>query len=213
MINAVLFDFGGVVTSSPFEAFSRYEADNGLPAGLIRRINSTNPDHNAWAKLERNEVSRVDFAELFEAEGVALGHSVSAEAVLGCLKTELRPEMVVAIRQLRRTHKTAILTNNLVSHEEADVTTSPTGDMRAVMGDVDVLVESSKVGVRKPEPRFYEIACELLGVHPTECVFLDDLGVNLKPARAMGMTTIKVMNGDQALADLEAALDMPLRNL
>ncbi len=213
MIEAVLFDFGGVVTSSPFEAFSRYEADNGLPAGLIRQINATNPDDNAWAKLERSEVDHDGFAALFEAEGAALGYSLSAAAVLRCLKTELRPTMVDAIRTLRGVYKTAILTNNLVSKREAEIATSPTGDMRAVMGDVDVLVESSKVGVRKPEPRFYEIACELLGVGPPACVFLDDLGINLKPARAMGMTTIKVLSADQALIDLEAVLGTPLRDL
>ncbi len=211
-IEAVLFDFGGVVTTSPFDGFARYEATAGLPAGLIRQINATDPDNNAWAKLERSDVDRDEFCHLFEAEGAALGHEVSAAAVLDCLKTELRPAMVQAIKQLTNTHKTAILTNNLVSDDEIDAETTPTGDMHAVMDDVDVVVESSKVGVRKPEPRFYEIACELLGVEPAACVFLDDLGINLKPARAMGMTTIKVLDGDQALADLEAVLGLTLRS-
>lgn len=210
-IQAVLFDFGGVVTGSPFEGFARYEAASGLPAGLIRRINSTNPDTNAWAKLERSEVDRAGFIELFEAEGRALGHEVSADAVLACLKNELRPEMVAAIHRLTQTHKTAILTNNLHADDEVDAETSPTGDMQAVMDVVDVVVESSKVGVRKPEPRFYEIACEQLGVEPGSCVFLDDLGINLKPARAMGMTTIKVTSGPQALDELEAVLGIGLR--
>lgn len=211
MIEAVLFDFGGVVTTSPFEGFARYEAAAGLPDGLIRAINSTNPDDNAWAKLERSDVDRREFAELFEAEAAALGHEVSALAVLECLKTKLRPAMVTAIGRLTETHKTAILTNNLVSDDSADSQTSPTGDMHAVMHDVDVVVESSKVGVRKPEIRFYEIACELLGVEPAACVFLDDLGINLKPARAMGMTTIKVLDGGQALEDLEEVIGRPLR--
>ena len=210
-IEAVLFDFGGVVTGSPFEGFARYEAASGLPEGLIRQINSTNPDTNAWAKLERSEVDRDEFMALFEAEGRALGHEVSAEAVLACLKNELRPEMVTAIHKLTATHKTAILTNNLHADDEADVETSPTGDMQAVMDVVDVVVESSKVGIRKPEPRFYEIACEQLGVEPSACVFLDDLGINLKPARAMGMTTIKVTSGPQALDELEAVLGLSLR--
>lgn len=210
-IQAVLFDFGGVVTGSPFEGFARYEAANGLPDGLIRQINSTDPDTNAWAKLERSEVDREGFIELFEAEGRALGHEVSAEAVLACLKNDLRPEMVVAINKLTDTHKTAILTNNLHADDEVDAETSPTGDMQAVMDVVDVVVESSKVGIRKPEPRFYEIACEQLSVEPAACVFLDDLGINLKPARAMGMTTIKVTSGPQALDELEAVLGIGLR--
>ena len=210
-IEAVLFDFGGVVTGSPFEGFARYEAAAGLPDGLVRQINSTNPDTNAWAKLERSEVDRDEFMALFEAEGRALGDEVSAEAVLACLKNELRPEMVTAIHRLTQTHKTAILTNNLHADDEVDTETSPTGDMAAVMDVVDVVVESSKVGVRKPEVRFYEIACEQLGVEPSACVFLDDLGINLKPAKAMGMTTIKVTGGHQALDELEAVLGISLR--
>ena len=83
------------------------------------------------------------------------------------------------------------------------------------VGDVmvmfDHVVESSKVGCRKPEPRFYEIACDLLGVEPSECVFLDDLGVNLKPAKAMGMTTIKVGAAEPAIAELERVLGIDLR--
>ena len=210
MIEAVLFDFGGVITTSPFEGFARYERAAGLPEGLIRSINATEADHNAWAKLERSEVDREGFIELFEAEGRALGYDLSAAAVLECLKTELRPSMVAAVHALTATHRTAILTNNLAPDDAADADTSPTGDMHAVMDVVDVVVESSKVGVRKPESRFYEIACELLGVAPSACLFLDDLGINLKPARAMGMTTIKVVNGQQALADLEAAVGRSL---
>ena len=75
----------------------------------------------------------------------------------------------------------------------------------------DEIIESSVVGVRKPEPRFYEIACERLGVDPSECVFLDDLGINLKPARAMGMQTIKVVDPDVALAELETIVGISLR--
>ena len=212
MIDAVLFDFGGVITTSPFEQFARYEASAGLPEGLIRRINATNPDTNAWARLERSEVDRDGFVGLFEAEAAALGHEVDARAVLDCLKTELRPEMVATVRRLRETHKTAILTNNLLADDEADAGTSPTGDMHAVMGEVDAVVESSKVGVRKPEQRFYEIACQMLGVEPSSCVFLDDLGVNLKPARAMGMRTIKVLTSTQALDELETIVGLRLRS-
>ena len=211
MIEAVLFDFGGVITTSPFEGFARYERTAGLPEGFIRQMNATNPDSNAWAKLERSEVDRHGFIQLFEAEGRALGHEVSAAAVLECLKTELRAEMVGAVHRLTATHKTAILTNNLIADDEADVDTSPTGDMHAVMDVVDVVVESSKVGVRKPEVRFYEIACAQLDVSPEACVFLDDLGINLKPAKAMGMTTIKVTGADQALDELEAVVGRSLR--
>lgn len=206
MFDAVLFDFGGVITSSPFEGFDRYERAAGLPVGLIRQINSTDPDDNAWAKLERSDVDRDGFCDLFEAEARALGQEVDARSVLECLKTKLRPEVVAAVRRLSADYKTAILTNNLVADDDADSSVSPTGDMASVVPYVDAVIESSKVGVRKPETQFYEIACDTLGVLPSSCVFLDDLGVNLKPARAMGMTTIKVTSGSQALADLEAVL-------
>lgn len=210
MIEAVLFDFGGVITGSPFEGFARYEAAAGLPDGLVRQLNSTNPDTNAWAKLERSEVDHAGFCALFEAEALAAGHEVDAEEVLACLKNDLRPRMVAALRTIAASYKTAILTNNLASHDDDDPSASPTGDMSSALEIVDLVVESSKVGIRKPEPRFYEIACEGLGVAPSACVFLDDLGINLKPARAMGMTTFKVVNPDDTLAELGPLLGLEL---
>ena len=205
MIRAVLWDFGGVILSSPFEAFNRYEAVNGLPLDFIRSVNATNPDTNAWARLERNDVSPETFDALFAEESEALGNRVPGADVLGLLSGEIRQEMVTALdRVIRAGYRTACLTNNVVG-----------GEQRMDVGDVmvmfDHIVESSKVGCRKPEPRFYEIACELVGVEPSECVFLDDLGINLKPARTMGMTTIKVGAADQAITDLERVLGINLR--
>lgn len=214
MVRAALFDFGGVILSSPFEAFARYERANGLPEGLIRRLNATNPDDNAWAKLERSEVDLAGFAELFEAEARAIGHEVDGRAVIGLLGGEVRPAMVDALRRCSERLSTAMLTNNFVSGMGDDTEADPTGrraQIAQIMGLFDVIVESSKVGVRKPDPRFYEIACEQLGIEPSEAVFLDDLGVNLKPARAMGMTTIKVVDPDDAIAELETVVGFSLR--
>ncbi|MFP4513578.1 MAG: HAD-IA family hydrolase [Acidimicrobiales bacterium] len=214
MVRAALFDFGGVILSSPFEAFARYERANGLPEGLIRRLNATNPDDNAWAKLERSEVDLAGFAELFEAEARAIGYEVDGRAVIGLLGGEVRPAMVDALRRCSERLSTAMLTNNFVSGMGDDTEADPTGrraQIAQIMGLFDVIVESSKVGVRKPDPRFYEIACEQLGIEPSEAVFLDDLGVNLKPARAMGMTTIKVVDPDDAIAELETVVGFSLR--
>lgn len=206
MIRAVLWDFGGVILSSPFEAFNRYEEANGLPADFIRTVNATNPDHNAWARLERSDIDPAEFHTAFGDESEALGHRIGGGDVLALLAGSVRPEMVTALRGvIAAGYRTACLTNNVVS--DAD----PRADVADVMGLFDHVVESSKVGCRKPEPRFYEIACELVGVEPAECVFLDDLGVNLKPAAAMGMTTIKVVTADQAITDLESVLAVPLR--
>ena len=205
MIRAVLWDFGGVILSSPFEAFNRYEAANGLPTDFIRGVNATNPDANAWALLERNDVAPDEFDALFADESEALGHRIPGADVLGLLSGEIRPEMVTALdRVIRAGYRTACLTNNVVG-----------GEQRMEVGDVmvmfDHVVESSKVGCRKPEPRFYEIACELVGIEPSGCVFLDDLGINLKPAKAMGMTTIKVGAAEPAITELEQVLGITLR--
>jgi putative hydrolase of the HAD superfamily len=207
MIEAVLFDFGGVILSSPFEAFSKYEAEIGVPDGLLRGLNATNPDANAWARLERSEVTIDEFCALYEEEAAAAGHTIDARRVLEALAGELRPEMVEALRRCSAQLKTACLTNNFVT-TPGHVDREP--QMAEVMALFHVVVESSKVGVRKPDPRFYEMACDLLDVKPEACVFLDDLGINLKPARAMGMTTIKVLGPQQALADLAAVVGFPL---
>lgn len=205
---AVLWDFGGVILSSPFEAFNHYERQHGLPQDFIRSVNATNHHHNAWALLERNEVGFEKFDELFAAESEALGHRVSGVDVRAMLGGEVRPEMVAALDRVKADgYVVACLTNNIIG---GDGSTPLDGERALQVADVmrrfDLILESSKVGVRKPEPRFYEIACELLRVHPSECIFLDDLGVNLKPAAAMGMTTIKVVDPERAIAELGALL-------
>lgn len=208
-IQAVLWDFGGVILSSPFEAFNTYEAEKGLPLDLIRRVNSTNPHSNAWALLERNDISPQEFDNLFATESEALGHRVPGADILALLSGDVRPRMVQALDTVKAAgFKIACLTNNVVSTEEP--ATERQAEVRTIMHKFDHVVESSKVGCRKPEPRFYEIACELLQVSPTECVFLDDLGINLKPAAAMGMRTIKVVHPDDALAELSGHLDLAL---
>ena len=208
-IRAVLWDFGGVILSSPFEAFNGYESQAGIPLDHIRRVNSTNPDGNAWALLERNDISPLEFDSLFASESEALGHRIPGADVLALLAGEVRPAMVTALDLIIASgYRTACLTNNVVS-------TSPDPSPRqievaAIMKKFDHVVESSKVGCRKPEPRFYEIACDLVGVAADECVFLDDLGVNLKPAAAMGMRTIKVGDPTIALQELSDHLGLQL---
>ena len=196
MIRAVLFDFGGVISSSPFEAFAHLEAERGLPADFIRTVNATNPDSNAWSKLERGEVDVETFGSLWSDEARALGHELDGRLVLEQLAGEIRPEMVNAIRSCGTKFKTACLTNNFT---QAEAILSE--EVAEVYGLFDAVLESRVLGVRKPDARFYELACEALDVEPGECVFLDDLGVNLKPARALGMQTIKVTDPDVALTE------------
>lgn len=213
-LTAVLWDFGGVILTSPFEAFNRLESRIGVPPDTIRRINATNPDDNAWARFERNDISANEFDQAFAAEALQSGFTIRGADVLSMLKGDIRPEMVRALDLVKSAgYKTACLTNNMVGGD--GVTERPANSREAeidlIMERFDAIVESSKVGVRKPEPRFYEIACRMLGVSPTQCVFLDDLGINLKPAAAMGMRTIKVLSADQAIDELEGHLGLSLR--
>lgn len=207
-VDAVLFDFGGVLAGSPFDAFARYEDEHGLPTGFIRSLNADNPHENAWARLERNELEFDEFCDAFEAEAMAAGGRLDTRALFATLSGDLRPEMLDAVRRCRDHFKTALLTNNFVTPLTGTDRGMAIGQVLALF---DVVVESSVVGIRKPDPRFYELACDQLGVAPERAVFLDDLGVNLKPARAMGMTTIKVEDPGEALAELEAVLGLSLR--
>ena len=206
---AVFWDFGGVILESPFDAFARYEANRGLPAGFLRKVNATNPDTNAWALLERNEVTPSTFDSLFAEESESLGHRVPGADVLALLAGEIRQPMVAALDRVTAAGFAMVcLTNNVVGGDKT--TPARAAAVNEVMARFDAVVESSKVGCRKPETRFYEIACELVGVTPRECVFLDDLGINLKPAAALGMHTIKVVDPAEALRQLGEAIDIEL---
>ena len=208
-LRAVFWDFGGVILSSPFEAFNRYESEHGLPRDFIRQVNAQNPDTNAWALLERNQIDPGEFDTLFATESHALGYAVPGADVLALLSGDVRPHMVDALDAvINAGFLTACLTNNVVTRSPEP--TARQREVAAIMDKFHHVVESSKVGCRKPEPRFYEIACEALQVSPHECVFLDDLGINLKPAAAMGMKTIKVADPTKALRELSEILSLPL---
>ena len=206
----VIFDFGGVITSSPFEAFNRMEAERGLPHNLVRQINAANPDGNAWALFERAEIDAARFDTLFAEEAMALGHDLPGRDVLALLVGDVRPQMVAALDWLKANgYRIGCITNNVPSSDGPNASnTDRLPAIAAIMARFDHVVESSKVGIRKPDPAIYRLACEALGVEPEECVYLDDLGINCKPAAAMGMAAIKVNSGAQALADLEAALGL-----
>lgn len=208
-IEAVIFDFGGVLTSSPFEAFARFETARGLPADIIRRTNAANHLENAWAKFERAEVDIETFDRLFAEESLALGAEVRGRDVLPLLQGDLRPEMVEALKRIKAQFKTGCITNNLPANAIGSLT-GRSLYIAEVMVLFDHVIESAKIGLRKPDPRIYELMVETLKVDPAKCVYLDDLGVNLKPAREMGMTTIKVTSGAQAIAELETATGLKL---
>lgn len=211
--SAVIFDFGGVITASPFEAFNRLEAERGLPQDFIRRVNAANPDSNAWALFERAEIDAATFGTRFAAEAAALGHELEGSAVLAVLSGAIRPAMVTALGQLAEAgYRLACITNNVPTGHGAGMARS--GDKadayEQVFARFEHVIESSKAGVRKPDPAIYLMMCEKLGLEAAECVYLDDLGINCKPAAALGMAAIKVTSGEQALADLSALLGLKL---
>src|SRR5580698_1148452 len=210
MIEAVIWDFGGVLTTSPFEAFARFETERGLPTDIIRRTNASNHWENAWAKFERAEIDIEKFDQLFAAESLALGAEVRGKDVLPLLSGDLRPEMVEALKRVKAKFKTGCITNNL----PANAIGSAAGRslyIAEVMALFDHVIESAKIGLRKPDPRIYQMMVEALAVDPRNCVYLDDLGVNLKPARDMGMKTIKVVSAAQAIGELEGVTGLMLR--
>ena len=214
LFDAVLWDFGGVITSSPFESFNRYEAERGLPHDYIRTVNSHNPNSNAWAMFERSDISREQFCDRFEQESAQHGHAVPGADVLSLLEGGVREDMVDALANIKTRYRIACLTNNVKSGKGPRMNSNPERAKRVaeVMEMFEFVLQSSEAGVRKPEPRFFEIACERLNISPNRAVYLDDLGINLKPARAMGMQTIKVLNPTQALDELEGILGHSVRN-
>lgn len=213
MIEAVLWDFGGVLTTSPFEAFNRYEAERGIPRDFIRTVNATNPERNAWAQFESSRVTLEEFDRLFAEESAAAGHRIPGREVIDLLSGDVRPRMVEVLRRCKARFRVGCITNNVKGGQGPGMATSSERALRVaeVMTLFDLVVESSVEGVRKPDPRIYEIACRRLEVSPERTVFLDDLGINLKPARAMGMQTIKVLDEDQAINELRrlTGLELP----
>jgi putative hydrolase of the HAD superfamily len=209
MFEAVIFDFGGVITESPFEAFNRLEAARGVPKDTIRRINATNPHDNAWARFERSDIGLDAFDRVFAEEAHVLGFELAGRDVIACLHGAVRPSMLEALRRISARLKTGCITNNVKSEKEADSWRNRSVD--EAMALFHHVIESSKVGIRKPDPRIYRMMLEKLAVDPNRAIYLDDLGMNLKPAREMGMTTIKVEAAAPTIEALETHLGLTLR--
>ena len=202
--SAILWDFGGVFTSSPFEAFNALEARLGVPADFIRQTNAINPESNAWAQFESNSVSLDQFDKLFAEESEARGYRIPGKDVIAMLSGTLRPRMIEVLKKCKKHYRVACITNNVKAGEGPGMARekNKAKAVAEVMALFDLVVESSVEGVRKPNPEIYTRTCERLGVACSDAIFLDDLGINLKPAKALGMQTIKVVTEDQAINDL-----------
>jgi putative hydrolase of the HAD superfamily len=207
-LRAVLFDLGGVVLGSPLHAIARYERESGIPAGFVNRLVVATGPGGAWSRLERGELAMEAFYADFERECAQAGARLDARKMMERVAEESRPRpaMLEAIARLRAAGlRTAAVTNNWVPEAERG------GAGSLLRPHFDAFVESCVVGVRKPDPRIYRLACAAVDVAPPEAAFLDDIGANLKAARALGMATIRVEEPDAALAELEALLGLALR--
>ena len=199
---AIIWDFGGVITSSPFDAFNEFEEVNGLPKDIIRTINSENPDMNAWAQFESNSITIDKFDDLFLKEAKAKGFDIKGRDIIKLLKGSIRENMVSFLRELKSDFKLGCITNNVKSSSQENTD----NETEEVMSIFDHVIESSIVGIRKPNPEIYMMSCDALNVSPDQCIYLDDLGINLKPARELGMTTIKVIQPEDAIQEVRNLL-------
>ena len=199
---AIIWDFGGVITSSPFEAFNEFEEANSLPKDIIRTINSENPDMNAWAQFESNSITIDQFDDLFLKEAKAKGFDIKGRDIIKLLKGSIRENMVSFLRELKADFKLGCITNNVKPSSEENTD----NETKEAMSIFDHVIESSIVGIRKPNPEIYMMSCDALNVSPDQCIYLDDLGINLKPARELGMTTIKVIQPEDAIQEVRNLL-------
>ena len=199
---AIIWDFGGVITSSPFDAFNEFEEVNGLPKDIIRTINSENPDMNAWAQFESNSITINQFDDLFLKEAKAKGFDIKGRDIIKLLKGSIRENMVSFLRELKSNFKLGCITNNVKPSSEENTD----NETKEAMSIFDHVIESSIVGIRKPNPEIYMMSCDALNVSPNQCIYLDDLGINLKPARELGMTTIKVIQPEDAIQEVRNLL-------
>ena len=203
-LDAILWDFGGVFTTSPFENFNLLEGRCGAPRDFIRTLNSVNPTTNAWAQFESNQVSLEEFDELFAKESKLAGHEIRGKEVISMLSGDLRPKMVELLKLCKEQYKVACITNNVKAGRGPGMSSDDdkASKVSKVMALFDDVIESSVEGIRKPNPEIYKLACQRISVEPEKCLFIDDLGINLKPAKELGMKTIKVLSEAQALKDI-----------
>lgn len=208
-MKAVIFDLGGVVLESPLHFITEYEKKKGLPENFVARVvggYAARPD-GPWQKLERGELHLNEFCVEFDREIEALGERMSTAEMMAEMaeKTFIRPIMLEAIRRIRQAGtQVAALTNNWKSDD------AQYERMDELRSEFHVFVESCIVGMRKPDPRIYELTLSKLGIDGSDAVFLDDIGKNLKAAKALGLATIKVADPEQALRELSELLSLEL---
>ena len=207
-IKTIIFDFGGVITNSPIDGFKLLEEKHGYDKGIITNINMNNPDNNAWAKSERGEIDINTFLEEFEKEALSIGQKINAKEILQQLYGSLRKNMINKIKLLSNSKKYKLIClTNVLKGVDIFTPKERVEAVKNVMSYFDIIYESYKLNMRKPEARIYQYILKELNIEPQETVFLDDLGMNLKSARQLGINTIKVIDPNDALYQLDQILE------
>ncbi len=191
-IKLILWDFGGVLTESPIKKFIEFEKENNLTPGTLVKINSHNKMNNAWAKLEKDLVNEKEFTELFleEAKNLNIKEEIDTNMVLNCLDVKLDKAMLDIFFKIKDKVPFACLTNNIPSHLNKNYNNT----FENFKHNFEYVFESSKLGLRKPEEKMYKHVIQKIKLPPENILFIDDLGINLKPAKKLGFFTYKYVN-------------------
>ena len=199
VIKIVLWDYGGVLTESPIKNFRKFENDNNYVLDSIVKINSYNKYNNAWAKLEKDEISIEKFSKLFSEEAKQFGIlNINTDKLLECLNVKLNIKMVELLENISKFYTCVCLTNNFKKVGSSN--------FKNIKHNFSLIIESSKIGFRKPEKQIYKHVLEVLKVNAKEILFIDDLGINLKPARELGFHTYKFTDTDKTISYIKNML-------
>ncbi|XP_059264413.1 acyl-CoA dehydrogenase family member 10 isoform X3 [Mustela nigripes] len=207
---AVIFDMSGVLIPSPGRVAAEWELQNDIPPGTIRKAWISGGENGPWMKLMRGEITTEDFLQEFgRLCSEIVKTSVPVDSFFSLLTSDQVakqfPVMTEAITQIRaKGLRTAVLSNNFYL---------PNGKSFLPLDrkQFDVVVESCLEGICKPDPRIYKLCLERLGLQPSESIFLDDLGPNLKAAASLGIRTIQVNDPETAIKELETLLGFTMR--
>ena len=172
-LDAILWDFGGVFTTSPFENFNLLEERCGAPRDFIRTLNSVNPTTNAWAQFESNQVSLEEFDELFAKESKLAGHEIRGKEVIRMLSGDLRPKMVELLKLCKEQYKVACITNNVKAGRGPGMSRDDdkASKVSKVMALFDDVIESSVEASEEPNPEIYKLVCQRISVEPEKCLY------------------------------------------
>ena len=198
-IKIVLWDYGGVLTESPIINFRKFENDNNYSLNTIVKINSDNKYNNAWAKLEKDEISIEQFSKLFREEAKQFGiPNINTDKLLECLNVKLNIKMVELLENVSKFYSCVCLTNNFKKMSSYD--------FENIKHNFSLIIESCKIGLRKPEKEIYTYVLKVLKVSAKEILFIDDLGINLKPAKELGFQTYKFIDTNKTISYMKNML-------